>query len=128
MNAWDASIDGIYMFNYFNQQSKLWKERGDPEILKKLDKVYFATIRGSGNTIYFPLELIANDKGSNIAQIALRFALSSSKISSVIGIARENELLEGITAASIRALPAEVVKQILEIVGEDVSIDSLKGW
>jgi aryl-alcohol dehydrogenase-like predicted oxidoreductase len=76
-----------------------------------------------------PIELIADDKGSNIAQIALRFALSSSKVSSVlIGIARENELLEGITAADIGALPAETIKQILEIIGEDVPIDSLKGW
>jgi hypothetical protein len=54
MNAWDAGIDGIYMFNYFNQRGKAWKELGDPEVLKKLDKVYFPCVRWSRNGYYFP--------------------------------------------------------------------------
>ncbi|NLC67817.1 MAG: hypothetical protein GX754_03305 [Clostridiaceae bacterium] len=48
MNAWCSGADGIYMFNFTNPYSPVWKELGDPEILKNLDKVYVASVLGLG--------------------------------------------------------------------------------
>ncbi len=53
MNVWNSGADGVYMFNLFDPHSPLWRELGDPEILKKLDKVYFAAVRGTGNADFF---------------------------------------------------------------------------
>jgi hypothetical protein len=49
LNAWAAGADGIYMFNFFNPQSSLWRELGDPSILDGLDRNYFASDRGAGS-------------------------------------------------------------------------------
>ncbi|NIA13936.1 MAG: family 10 glycosylhydrolase [Nitrospiraceae bacterium] len=46
MNAWDAGVDGIYMFNFFNPASSLWHELGDPKTLARLNKTYTTTARG----------------------------------------------------------------------------------
>lgn len=46
MEAWNAGVDGIYMFNYFDPNSALWKELGNPKTLEGLDKLYFVTVRG----------------------------------------------------------------------------------
>ena len=46
MEAWQAGVDGIYMFNFFNPNSPLWLELGDVETLRGLDKVYCAGVRG----------------------------------------------------------------------------------
>jgi hypothetical protein len=48
MNAWQAGADGIYLFNFFNPRSPLWRELGEPESLRQLDKDYFASVRGIG--------------------------------------------------------------------------------
>jgi len=45
MNAWAAGVDGIYLFNYFNPRGPVWRELGDPKALKKMDKLYFVTVR-----------------------------------------------------------------------------------
>ena len=47
-NAWNAGMDGIYLFNSFDPHSPLWRELGDPKQLATLDKDYFASIRGAG--------------------------------------------------------------------------------
>lgn len=40
LEAWNAGADGIYMFNYFNPHSPLWKELGDPKMLQNMDLLY----------------------------------------------------------------------------------------
>ncbi len=49
LNVWSAGADGVYMFNYFDAQSPLWRELGDPKVLGKLERNYFASIRGVGS-------------------------------------------------------------------------------
>lgn len=48
-NAWQAGVDGIYMFNLFNPHRRVWSELGDPDTLTRLDKLYYATNRGIRN-------------------------------------------------------------------------------
>jgi hypothetical protein len=52
LNAWSAGADGVYLFNYFNPKSPLWRELGDPAALRKLDRSYFVSVRGAG---YMPV-------------------------------------------------------------------------
>ncbi len=53
MNAWHAGMSGIYMFNFFNPNSPLWSELGDPGALAKMDKVYVTASRGAGNLTFW---------------------------------------------------------------------------
>ena len=58
--VWHAGADGVYLFNafvYFGPQSPLWRELGDPEVLRRLDRDYFASVRGTGSSpsVNFPL-------------------------------------------------------------------------
>jgi hypothetical protein len=46
MNVWDAGADGVYLFNFFNPHSPLWRELGDPDALQTMDKVYTTGARG----------------------------------------------------------------------------------
>jgi hypothetical protein len=48
-SAWAAGVDGIYLFNFFDPHSPLWRELGDVEGLTKLDKDYIASVRGAEN-------------------------------------------------------------------------------
>ena len=45
MNAWAAGAAGIHTFNHFNPNSRVFRECGDPEALRTMDKLYFATVR-----------------------------------------------------------------------------------
>jgi hypothetical protein len=47
-NVWNSGADGVYMFNFFDPHSSLWRELGDPKTLGKLDRNYFASTRGPG--------------------------------------------------------------------------------
>jgi hypothetical protein len=38
LNAWNARVDGIYTFNRFNPHDPIFRELGDPELLKTLDR------------------------------------------------------------------------------------------
>jgi hypothetical protein len=49
LNVWSTGADGVYMFNFFDANSSLWRELGDPKALGKLDRNYFASIRGVGS-------------------------------------------------------------------------------
>jgi len=40
MNVWASGADGVYLFNFFNPRSPLWRELGDPKTLAAMDKVY----------------------------------------------------------------------------------------
>jgi len=53
MNAWHAGADGIYLFNFFNPRSPLWRELGDPQALEKLDKTYFVLVRDTKMMSYY---------------------------------------------------------------------------
>lgn len=46
--AWAAGADGIYVFNLFNPERKIWSEIGDPAELRGRDKLYFASDLGVG--------------------------------------------------------------------------------
>jgi hypothetical protein len=48
MNVWDSGADGVYLFNFFNPHSPLWRELGDPNALATMDKVYTTGARGVG--------------------------------------------------------------------------------
>ncbi|MBT7299622.1 MAG: hypothetical protein HN849_08920, partial [Victivallales bacterium] len=41
MAAWQAGVDGIYLFNLFNPTKPQWRELGDPAGLARMDKLYF---------------------------------------------------------------------------------------
>ncbi len=47
-NVWYAGADGVFMFNYTNPKSPLWREMGDPKTLAGLDKYYTTGARGTG--------------------------------------------------------------------------------
>lgn len=48
MNVWASGADGVYMFNFFDPHSSLWREMGDPKVLQRLDRNYFSSVRGVG--------------------------------------------------------------------------------
>lgn len=48
--VWAAGADGIYMFNFFDPESVLWRELGDPRALARLDKDFFASFLGAINS------------------------------------------------------------------------------
>ncbi|MFP4248021.1 MAG: hypothetical protein ACLFU7_00095 [Armatimonadota bacterium] len=50
--AWQAGMDGIYLFNMFNPNKQFLHEIGDPDVLAGLDKTYFATVRGQASGGY----------------------------------------------------------------------------
>ncbi|MDO8543115.1 MAG: hypothetical protein Q7S40_21995 [Opitutaceae bacterium] len=55
--AWAAGVDGIEMFNHSNPQSPLWRELGDPALLRTLPKIYFASVQGASNSrSYYPAQ------------------------------------------------------------------------
>ena len=39
LNAWNAGVDGIYTFNRFNPHDRIFRELGDPNLLKTLDYI-----------------------------------------------------------------------------------------
>jgi hypothetical protein len=47
-NVWAAGADGVYLFNCFDASFPGYRELGDPKLIAKLDKDYFASIRGVG--------------------------------------------------------------------------------
>jgi hypothetical protein len=49
MNIWASGADGVYMFNFFDPNSSLWRELGDAKILRQLDRNYFASVLGVGS-------------------------------------------------------------------------------
>jgi hypothetical protein len=46
LNALDAGMDGVYLFNLFDPNRNIWNELNSPEVMKKLDRDYFSSIRG----------------------------------------------------------------------------------
>src|SRR5262249_4109612 len=48
--AWAAGVDGICLFNFFEPDSRILHELGDPKLLGKLDQDYFASFLGAINS------------------------------------------------------------------------------
>lgn len=46
MNVWASGADGVYLFNFFNPRSPLWRQVGDPKTMAAMDKVYCVGARG----------------------------------------------------------------------------------
>ncbi|MFP4249983.1 MAG: hypothetical protein ACLFU7_10015 [Armatimonadota bacterium] len=44
MNVWAAGADGVHTFNFFNPNSPVLREIGDPQVMATMDKLYFASI------------------------------------------------------------------------------------
>ncbi|MBN2217779.1 MAG: family 10 glycosylhydrolase [Pirellulales bacterium] len=49
LEAWAAGVDGIYLFNFFDPHSELWRELGDPEKLRSLEHAYTTGFTSSYN-------------------------------------------------------------------------------
>ncbi len=45
MRAWQAGVHGVYLFNFFDPAGAMLSEIGEPDKLRTLDKIYYATIR-----------------------------------------------------------------------------------
>jgi len=45
-NAWAWGADGVYMYNFFDPRSPLWRELGDPKGLQTMEKLYTTGARG----------------------------------------------------------------------------------
>ncbi len=54
-NAWQAGVDGIYLFN-LPYSLPQWRELGDPKTLADLDKVYYANPLGYNSLQYLGLK------------------------------------------------------------------------
>lgn len=72
--AWAAGVDGIEMFNHFDPTSPLWRELGDPALLRTLPKTYFASVQGASNSrgyhpagAHFTLPKLTPDAPENLA-------------------------------------------------------------
>ena len=50
--AWQAGVDGIYIFNVYNAAARFLSEIGTPEALAPLPKLYFPTIRNAKPSRY----------------------------------------------------------------------------
>ncbi|MBI5770515.1 MAG: hypothetical protein HZA93_22245 [Verrucomicrobia bacterium] len=77
--AWAAGVDGIELFNHFDPKSPLWRELGDPALLRTLPKTYFASVQGAsqGRSYYpagahFKLPKLTPDAPDNLAAGASR--------------------------------------------------------
>jgi len=51
--AWAAGVDGIETFNHSDPASPMWRELGDPALLRPLPKTYFASVQGASNSLSF---------------------------------------------------------------------------
>ncbi len=49
LNAWEAGADGVYLFNLFDPQRRVWHELGDPSLLQTLKRRYFVSVLGRKN-------------------------------------------------------------------------------
>jgi len=74
-NVWGFGADGVYMFNFTDPQSPLWRQMGEPEVLAGLDKDYFGSIRGAvnaagGNLPYASYQTVERLNPSNTKTVA----------------------------------------------------------
>ncbi|MBT3377186.1 MAG: family 10 glycosylhydrolase [Lentisphaerae bacterium] len=46
LGAWAAGASSVYLFNWFNPHHPLWRELGDPALLRGRPRTYFANVMG----------------------------------------------------------------------------------
>ena len=61
--VWSSGADGVYIYNAPASDLPIWRELGDTQVLAKLDKDYFASVRGAirasgGNLPFDPYQNI----------------------------------------------------------------------
>ena len=44
-SAWAAGADGLHLFNFFDPKAEIWRQIGNVETLRPLDKLYFVSVR-----------------------------------------------------------------------------------
>lgn len=52
LNAWQEGVSGIYVFNLFDPHSPFWREAGDPALLSTRNRIYFASVRSGGGSMW----------------------------------------------------------------------------
>jgi hypothetical protein len=52
LRAWEAGVDGLYIFNVYNAKAPFLSEVGSPESLAPLPKLYFPTVRNAPPSRY----------------------------------------------------------------------------
>jgi hypothetical protein len=72
--VWAAGADGVYLYNALGPETSIWRELGDPQVLAKLDKDYFGSVRGAlkaagGNLPFEPFMNIETLNPRNPKQI-----------------------------------------------------------
>lgn len=78
LNAWGAGADGIHLFNLFDvagTHAPVFREAGDPQLLRTLDRLYFVTVRDgnpeswlAGGTQYRTLPLLTPSRPARIGR------------------------------------------------------------
>lgn len=65
LNAWHAGADGIHVFNAFDPKAAIWRELGDPDLLRTKNQLYFVHVRDdrperflAGGLAYRTVELL----------------------------------------------------------------------
>lgn len=115
--AWAAGVDGLYFFNQFNPRRSIWKEVGDPEGIARLDKDYFASVLGQGNTPMrsnLPLEKFRDME--MLAPDSPRSLLPGNRECAIICLAESRAAEEGqISSLRLRMENLEVVPEDLEV-------------
>ncbi len=69
LNAWSAGAAGIYIFNCFNPKHQLWREIGDPEALRRMDKPYFVNVMGQSGYLRAASYLAGGEQHSNLPRL-----------------------------------------------------------
>ncbi|MGC9319088.1 MAG: hypothetical protein ACP5KN_13730 [Armatimonadota bacterium] len=119
--AWQAGVNGIYLFNMFNPRMQFLHEIGEPEVLAGLDKTYFATVRGGEGPSYGnPDYWVAN--GSQWRNLPI--LTPEHPISLSAGASRMIPLYIGddLSAARDRGLRPEAVCHVAAIGAADVRV------
>lgn len=125
--VWQAGLDGVVLFNFFDASSPLWKELGDANTLAKLDKDYFASVRGivnsnGGNLPYGPYQKVETLNPSNPKKIA---AGKEATARIVLGVASTAERTLRLRFRTTPQLDGLIVK----VNGKPVTMhDSEAGW
>lgn len=109
--AWQAGMDGVLLFNFFDPASPLWKELGNAKKLTELDKDYFGSVRGivganGGNLPIGPYQKVETLNPSNPKKVAAGMELSARIMMGESGKTEKTLRLR------FRAVPAELVVQV----------------
>jgi len=113
LRAWQAGVDGIYLFNYFQPEGGILRQIGDPGGLRKLDRIYYATLRNRNPDSYLA-------RGRRYLNVPILTPQNPARIQ--VGEARNIDLALGEDLAGARE-PLPDVKLHLQVSGAgDLSV------